>query len=96
MIDPLFGTAIGICLAVLLLSAAWQKFTSHADFVAVLGNYRLPKKHKTVGGEIDGERAVLEVEGELFPGQKALYFVQMVKGEAGWQYETSMPAGMID
>lgn len=41
MIDPLFGTAIAIGLAVLLLSAAWRKVTAHAAFVAALGNYRL-------------------------------------------------------
>lgn len=66
------------------------------EAVDALANYRLPKKHKTVGGEVSGDRAVLEVEGEIFEGQKALYFVEMVKGDAGWQYESSVPAGMID
>lgn len=41
MIDPLFGTAVAIGLACLLLSAAWHKAASHAAFVAALGNYRL-------------------------------------------------------
>jgi len=41
MIDPLFGAAIAIGLAVLLLSAAWHKVAAHAAFVAALVNYRL-------------------------------------------------------
>ena len=41
MIDPLFGTAIAIGLACLLMSAARHKVASHAAFVAALGNYRL-------------------------------------------------------
>jgi hypothetical protein len=66
-----------------------------ADAVDTLGNYWLPKKHKIVGGELRGDVAILEVEGEIYEGAKALYLVQMLKGENGWQYDYSVPAGML-
>lgn len=41
MIDPLFERAIALGLALLLLSAAWQKLAARAEFLAILRGYEL-------------------------------------------------------
>ncbi len=66
------------------------------EAVELLDRSWLPKEHKTAGGELRGEVAILEVEGELFPGAKWLFLVQMVKGAAGWQYAESFPVGKLN
>lgn len=66
-----------------------------AAAVDMLGNFWLPKKPKVTGGELRGDVAVLELEGELYPGAKWLFLVEMVKGAAGWQYSQKVPAGRL-
>ncbi len=66
------------------------------EAVEMLGDFWLPKKHKVTGGEERGDTATLEVEGELYPGAKWLFLVQMVKGAAGWQFSEKVPAGKLD
>jgi hypothetical protein len=57
----------------------------------------LPKgKMKVVGGELRGDAAILEVEGEMFPGQRALYLVRMTKSGAKWVFDRATTAGFID
>ena len=54
----------------------------------------LPKgAMKVTGGELRGDTAVLEVEADLFPGQKGLTLVQMVKSGAKWQFERATRPG---
>lgn len=65
------------------------------EAVEMLGDFWLPKKPKVTGGELRGEVAILEVEGELFPGSKWLFLVQMLKGEGGWQFSEKVPAGRL-
>jgi hypothetical protein len=48
------------------------------------------------GGVLEGESvAVLDVEGELFPGQRALTRVRMVKAGGKWQFDRAARAGML-
>lgn len=61
------------------------------DAVETLGGTWLPKKHKVTGGELRGDGAILEVEGELYPGAKWLFLVRMAKGAAGWQFADEAP-----
>lgn len=57
----------------------------------------LPKKPGTItGGEIHGDRAVLNVEAEMFAGQNALFLIQMVKDGPRWVFDRATKAGMID
>jgi hypothetical protein len=57
----------------------------------------LPKKRLRVsGGELRGDTATLDVEGEMFPGQKALYLARMVRTGGTWQLQQATSAGMID
>ena len=66
-----------------------------ADAIQTLG-FWLPKTGgKVTGGELRGDSAVLEVEGEMFPGQKSLYLVRMVKSGPRWLFERATNAGMV-
>lgn len=66
------------------------------EAVEMLGDFWLPKKHKVTGGELRGDAAILEVEGELYPGARWLFLVRMVRGAAGWQFAEKVPAGRLD
>jgi hypothetical protein len=57
----------------------------------------LPKKGiKITGGEMRGDKATLEVEGEIFEGKKALYLIEMEKSDGKWLFSSSTPAGFLD
>jgi hypothetical protein len=67
-----------------------------ADAIQTLG-FRLPKKPgKITGGELRGDSAILNLEGELFEGQKALFLVRMVKDGPKWVFDRAVNAGLID
>jgi hypothetical protein len=67
-----------------------------ADAIQTLG-FRLPKKAgKITGGELRGDSAILNVEGELFEGQNALFLVRMVKDGPRWVFDRAQNAGLID
>jgi hypothetical protein len=53
------------------------------------------QKMSITGGQLRGNIAILDVEGELFPGQLGLSLVQMVKTGAGWQFDRAARAGMV-
>jgi hypothetical protein len=52
-------------------------------------------KMKIAGGQLRGDTAILEVEGEIFPGQSGLSLVKMVKSGAVWQFEQATRVGML-
>src|SRR5947209_2207080 len=67
-----------------------------ADAIQTLG-FHLPKKPgKITGGELRADSAILNLEGELFEGQNALFFVRMVKDGSRWVYDRATNAGLID
>jgi hypothetical protein len=53
------------------------------------------QKMAITGGQLRGNVAVLDVEGELFPGQLGLSLVQMVKTGAVWQFDRAARAGLV-
>ena len=53
------------------------------------------KKLKITGGQLHGDTAVLEVEGEMFEGQNSLSLVQMVKSGPAWKFEQAKRVGMV-
>jgi hypothetical protein len=56
----------------------------------------LPKQgRKVTGGILRGDDATLEIEGEMFAGQTAVYFVRMVKVGGAWLFDGSTLAGMV-
>ena len=56
----------------------------------------LPIKGTITGGELRGDVAVLDVEGELYEGTKELVLVKMVKDERGWIYHSATRIGILD
>jgi hypothetical protein len=73
-----------------------REFDDVDDAVQTLG-FWLPKKRvKITGGELRGDTAILDVEGEIFAGQLGLYLVRMVKNEKGWRFDEATKAGLID
>ena len=67
-----------------------------ADAIQTLG-FHLPKKPgKITGGELRADGAILNVEGELFEGQNALFLVRMVKDGSTWVFDRATNAGLID
>jgi hypothetical protein len=66
------------------------------DAIQTLG-FWLPKKTgKITGGEVRGDSAILNLEGELFENQNALFLVRMVKENSRWVFDRATKAGMID
>jgi hypothetical protein len=53
------------------------------------------QKMSITGGQLRGNIAILDVEGELFPGQLGLSLVQMVKNGTAWQFDRAARAGMV-
>jgi hypothetical protein len=67
-----------------------------ADAIQTLG-FHLPKKPgKITGGELRDDGAILNLEGQLFEGQNALFLVRMVKDGSRWVFDRAMNAGLID
>jgi hypothetical protein len=67
-----------------------------ADAIQTLG-FRLPKKGGTIkGGELRGDSAILNVQGEIFEGQNALFLVRMVKDGSRWVFDRAINAGLIE
>lgn len=56
----------------------------------------LPKTNRKVTrGTLRGTVATLEIEGDMFPGQKAVYFVRMVKSKGAWLFDGAALAGLV-
>jgi hypothetical protein len=66
------------------------------DAIQTLG-FWLPKKPgKVTGGELRGDSAILQLEGEIFEGQNGLFLIRMVKEGPRWVFDRAVKAGMID
>jgi hypothetical protein len=53
------------------------------------------QKMKIAGGELRGESAILEVEGEIFEGQRGMSLVRMTKSGPRWLFEEATRIGML-
>ena len=59
-------------------------------------NFWLPAKDATItGGALTGDVAVLDVEGVMASGIKALTLVRLIKGPSGWLFDSAAMAGML-
>jgi len=50
---------------------------------------------KVTRGTLRGETATLEIEGEMFAGQTAVYFVRMVRSGGAWLFDGATLAGLV-
>lgn len=60
-----------------------------------LGTWLPKKNRKIVGGEMQGDTAVLEVEGDIFEGSRGLFLARMIKDASGWVMKEARMAGMF-
>ena len=73
---------------------AEDRFSDLDEAVSILEIW-LPKKAKITGGEVRGDVATIELEGEIFEGTKGLFLVRMTKSGARWILERAVRAGFI-
>jgi len=82
--------------ALKMFDKSYNTPAENADDAADLLKAWIPLEKMTItGGQLRGNVAVLDVEGELFPGQLGLSLVQLVKTGAGWQFDRAARAGMV-
>lgn len=72
-----------------------ESFSDVDDAVSTFG-FWLPKKPgKVTGGDLRGDSAILELEGEIFEGTQGLFLVKMVKSGGKWVFDRATRAGFI-
>ena len=82
--------------ALKIFDKSYNSPAENAESVADLLKAWIPlEKMKITGGQLRGNVAILDVEGELFPGQLGLSLVQMVKAGTIWQFDRAARAGMV-
>jgi hypothetical protein len=73
----------------------WRSAKENLDNAVDTLRMWLPPKSAITGGELRGDTAVLEVEGEIFPGARALYLIRMMNLGEGWLYDQTATAGFL-
>ncbi len=67
-----------------------------ADTTRLLHAWLPTAKLKVTGGQLESDTvAILDVEGEVFPGQTGLSRVRMIKSGTVWQFDRAARAGMV-
>jgi hypothetical protein len=66
-----------------------------ADLLGTLEFWLPAKDAKITGGKLSGDEAVLDVEGVLASGIKALTLVRLIKRPSGWLFDSATMAGML-
>jgi hypothetical protein len=65
------------------------------DMLDTLDFWLPAKDAKITGGKLSGDTAVLDVEGMLTSGVKALTLVRLISGPSGWLFDRATMAGML-
>jgi hypothetical protein len=82
--------------AVTILDKSYNSPEENASSAADLLQAWLPKSGlKIVGGELRGDTADLDVEGEMFPGTNALYLARMHQADGKWLFDSAGLIGML-
>jgi hypothetical protein len=66
------------------------------DALQTLGMFLPKKPGKITGGELRGDVAILDLEGELFEGQFGLFQIRMIKTGDHWLFDRATRVGLID
>jgi hypothetical protein len=82
--------------ALKIFDKSYNSPAENADSAADLLKAWIPlEKTRITRGQLRGNIAILDVEGELFPGQLGLSLVQMVRTGTMWQFDHAARAGMV-
>ncbi len=66
-----------------------------ADAADLIKAWLPVEKMKVTGGQLRGDVAILDVEGEMFPGQLSLSLARMVKVGNAWLFDQAARVGMV-
>ena len=66
-----------------------------ADLLGTLEFWLPAKDAKITGGKLTGDAAILDVEGVLASGIKALTLVRLIRRPSGWLFDSATMAGML-
>ena len=66
-----------------------------ADLLGTLEFWLPAKDAKITGGKLSADEAVLDVEGVLASGIKALTLVRLIRRPSGWLFDSAAMAGML-
>ncbi len=81
--------------ALKFFAADYRSEAENAEYAQDLVHAWLPKAKLTItGGEVRGDVADLDVEGEMFPGTVGVYVARMVKHGTGWAFDGASVLGM--
>lgn len=81
--------------ALKFFAADYRSDAENADYAQDLIQAWLPKaKLAVTGGEVRGDVADLDVEGEMFPGTTGIYVARMMKRDTGWAFDGASVLGM--
>jgi hypothetical protein len=72
-----------------------ESFTDVDDAIQTFAMLLPKKPGKITGGELRGDTATLDLEGEIFEGQSGLFLVRMVKRGEKWVFDRATRAGFI-
>ena len=82
--------------AVAMFDKSYNSPEENASSASDLLQAWLPKSGlKIVGGELRGDTADLDVEGEMFPGTRALYLSRLRQVDGTWLFESAGIVGML-
>ncbi len=79
-----------------LLAGGDSSSEQRSDYALEALGIWLPKKHMKIGaGELRGEQAILDVEGQSAAGARGLYLVRMVREGDAWRFDEATLAGLL-
>ena len=79
-----------------MFDADYRTKEENLEYAVDLLQTSLPRSGtKVTRGILRGETATLEIEGEIYAGQTAVYFVKMLKSRGHWSYDGAVLAGMV-
>jgi hypothetical protein len=78
------------------LEQSYRSAEENRDYAFDLLEHWLPNnKMKVTAGELRGDTAILDVEGESDAGLRALYLVRMIEEAGGWRFDRATMAGLL-
>lgn len=78
------------------LEQSYRSAQENRDYVLDLFEHWLPKKKmKITAGELRGDAAILDVEGESASRLRALYLVRMIEEAGRWRFDQATMVGLL-
>jgi hypothetical protein len=92
---PLLKAALSPAMTEMFVKSYNNDKENLTDMLDTLDFWLPAKDVKITGGKLSGDTAVLDVEGVLASGVKALTLVRLIRGPSGWLFDRATMAGML-